>query len=92
MHAFQNIYKKCDPDERTVDAYKLELSQGFSYRTLLGEMMYAYVTCRPDIGYSITTMSKSPPSHPNITMNFSKESQNTYKRPRIGESNLPDLL
>ena len=26
--------------------------------TLLGEMMYAYVTCRPDISYVIKTMSK----------------------------------
>ena len=52
------IYKECGPDEGTVDAFKLELSQGFGYCTLLGEMMYAYVTCRPDIGYAITTMSK----------------------------------
>ena len=52
------IYKECGPDEGTVDAFKLELSQGFAYCTLLGEMMYAYVTCRPDIGYAITTMSK----------------------------------
>ena len=42
----------------TVDAYKLELSQEFGYRTLLGEMMYVYVTCQPDISYAITTMSK----------------------------------
>ena len=54
----KTIYKECGPDEGTVDAFKLELSQGFAYRTLLGEMMYAYVTCRPDIGYAITTMSK----------------------------------
>ena len=31
---------------------------GFGYLTLLGEMMYAYVTCCPGIGYAITTMSK----------------------------------
>ena len=54
----KNIYKECGPDEGTVDAYKLKLSQGFGYRTLFGEMMYVYVTCRPDIGYAITTMSK----------------------------------
>ena len=57
---FTTIYKECGPDEGTVDAFKLELSQsqGFAYLTLLGEMMYAYVTCQPDIGYAITTMSK----------------------------------
>ena len=54
----KTIYKECGPDEGTVDAYNLELSQGFAYQTLLGEMMYAYVTCRPDIGYAITTMNK----------------------------------
>ena len=52
------IFQECGPDEGTTDAYKLEVAQGFGYRTLLGEMMYAYVTCRPDIGYAITTMSK----------------------------------
>ena len=36
----------------------LETKAGFAYRTLLGEMMYAYVSCRPDIGYPITLMSK----------------------------------
>ena len=51
------IYKKCGSNVGTDDAYKFELSQGFSYCTLLGEMMYAYVTCRPDISYAITTMS-----------------------------------
>ena len=54
----KTIYKECGPDEGTVDAFKLELSQGFAYCTLLGEMMYAYVTCQPNIGYAITTMSK----------------------------------
>ena len=31
---------------------------GFAYQTFLGELMYAYITCRPDIGYSVTTLSK----------------------------------
>ena len=30
----------------------------FQTRTVLGECMYAYITCRPDIGYAITTLSK----------------------------------
>ena len=36
----KTIYKECGPDKGTVDTYKLELSPGFGYRTLLGEMMY----------------------------------------------------
>ena len=51
-------FQECGPDEGTIDVYKLEVSQGFGYCTLLGEMMYVYVTYRPDIGYAITTMSK----------------------------------
>ena len=31
---------------------------GFAYRTLLGELLYAYVTCRPDIGYATILLSK----------------------------------
>ena len=54
----KTVYKECGPDEGTVDVFTLELSQGFAYRTLLGEMMYTYVTCRPDIGYAITTTNK----------------------------------
>ena len=52
------MYKNIGPLEGSKEAYALELKSGFSYRTLLGEMMYAYVTCRPDIGYAITTLSK----------------------------------
>ncbi|KAG7344102.1 reverse transcriptase RNA-dependent DNA polymerase [Nitzschia inconspicua] len=32
--------------------------QGFSYRTLLGELLYAYITCRAYIGYAVVTLSK----------------------------------
>ena len=52
------IYNESGPDKGTVDAFKLELSLGFSYRILLGEMVYVYVTCRPGIWYTITIMSK----------------------------------
>ena len=31
---------------------------GFAYRTPLGELLYAYVTCRPDIGYATITLSE----------------------------------
>jgi len=31
---------------------------GFGYRNVLGELLYAYVLCRADIGYAITTLAK----------------------------------
>ena len=52
------IYQKEGPREGTIEHSVLEKKYGFSYRTLLGEMMYAYITARPDIGYAITTLSK----------------------------------
>ena len=57
MHAWK-LSKKCGPNKDAVDAFKLELSQGFAYCILLGEMMYDYITCRPDISFASTTMSK----------------------------------
>ena len=56
--AIQKIYKESGLAEGTAEHQALEETCGFGYITLLGQMMYAYVTCRPDIGYAITTMSK----------------------------------
>jgi len=30
----------------------------FGYRSVLGEILFAYVLCRPDIGYAVTTLVK----------------------------------
>ena len=46
------------PIEGTEEHKAIQDKQGFSYRTLLGEMMFAHVGCRPDIGCPITLMSK----------------------------------
>ena len=56
--AINQIYLKAGPPEGTPEHTKLAQKYGFSYRTLLGELMYAYVTCRPDIGYAVVTLSK----------------------------------
>ena len=56
--AVQQIYKETCLAEGTAEHQVLEEKCGFGYQTLLGKMMYAYVTCRPDIGYAITAMSK----------------------------------
>jgi len=36
----------------------LEAEQGFGYRSVLGEMLFAYVLCHPDIGCAVTTLAK----------------------------------
>ena len=52
------LYAESGPTEGTQEHANLATAEGLSYRTLLGELLYAYVTCRPDIGYAITTLSK----------------------------------
>ena len=56
--ALKQVFDQKGPAEGTAEHKQLKNKTGFSYRTLLGEMMYAYVTCRPDIGYAITLLSK----------------------------------
>ena len=52
------MYKTSGPREGTDEHDALAAKCGFGYRTLLGELMYAYVTCRLDIGYAVCTLSK----------------------------------
>ena len=52
------LYKAIGPREGTPEHRALSDKKGFGYRQLLGELMFAYVTCRPDIGYHLTTLSK----------------------------------
>jgi hypothetical protein len=46
------------PAEGTREHKALELEAGFSYRQVLGELIYAYVVCRVDIGYAATFLSR----------------------------------
>lgn len=52
------MYQEVDPKEGTIDHQAIESKFGFSYHILRGEIMFAYMTCRPDIGYAVTTFSK----------------------------------
>ena len=52
------MYKEPGTKEGSPAHKALELKMAFTYCTLLGELMYAYITCCPDIGYAITTLSK----------------------------------
>ena len=88
----KTIYKERGPNEGTVDAFKLELSQGFGYCTLLGEMMYVYVTCLPDIGYAITTMGKFSTKPSKYHYELLKGIAKYLQENKDWESNLLDLL
>ncbi|KAI2496066.1 retrotransposon [Fragilaria crotonensis] len=46
------------PLEGTDTSQALEMSMGFSYRSVLGALIYAYVVARPDIGYAVTTLAR----------------------------------
>lgn len=46
------------PDETSPDHLTLERSLGFSYRQVLGELTYAYVICRLDIGFAVTFLAR----------------------------------
>ena len=44
------------PTEQEIHA--LELEMGFGYRQAIGELIYALVTCRPDISYAVIKLSQ----------------------------------
>ena len=52
------VYADVGHPEGTIEYADLASKMGFAYRTLLGELLYAYITCRPDIGYAVITLSK----------------------------------
>jgi hypothetical protein len=52
------LFSTTGPAKSTPDHTKLELEMGFSYCSLIGEILFAYATTRPDIGYAVTTLAK----------------------------------
>lgn len=46
------------PTESSSEHDALEKTSGFQYRTLLGELLYAYTLCRLDIGYCVSLLSR----------------------------------
>ena len=52
------VYTTSGFAEHTPEHASLAKEMGFSYRTLLGELLYAYITARPDIGYAIALLAK----------------------------------
>jgi hypothetical protein len=46
------------PPEHSTEALLIQTQVGFKYRQLLGELIYAYVICRLDIGYVLTKLAQ----------------------------------
>ena len=46
------------PLAETPEAIALEKKWGFTYRQCLGELIYAFITTRPDIGPAVATLAK----------------------------------
>jgi len=46
------------PVENAPKHKALKAEQGFGYRSVLGEILFAYALCCPDIGYAVTTLAK----------------------------------
>ena len=46
------------PPEKSIEAQEIARRQGFSYRNILGELIYAYVICRLDIGYAVCFLAR----------------------------------
>ena len=56
--SLNEMYDSVGPPEGTPEHAALSKQMGFGYRSLLGELLYAYVICRPDIGYSLVTLAQ----------------------------------
>ena len=46
------------PQEKSPEAKQLAATHGFSYRNLLGELIYAYVIARVDIGFAVCFLAR----------------------------------
>ena len=75
------LYKDKGPAEGLNGHLLLVKSPVFLYHTLLGELMYSFIMCQPDIGYAVTALSKfsSAPSpfHYKILKGVAKYLQST---------------
>ena len=56
--SIEQMFRDKGAPEGTAAHQVLETSSKFNYRNVLGELMYVYITCCPDIGRTITTLSK----------------------------------
>ena len=55
---YKQIDSEVGPPEHSSEGIALTHASGFSYRQLLGELIYVYVTCRLDIGFALTKLAQ----------------------------------
>ena len=56
--SYQRNLELARPPALAEDKIKLQVKMGFNYRQAIGELLYAMVTCRPDISYACIKMSQ----------------------------------
>ena len=56
--SLKKLFIHSGPKEGTKEHKDIEEKAGLNYRRVLGQLMYCYVSCIPDIGYGITILSK----------------------------------
>ena len=86
--------------ENKIDQRKLEKEMGFLYQAAIGELIYAMVTCRPDIGFAVRKLSqysnRPAPCHFTAVKNVfryllaTREEGLTYWRKSVN-NDLPDM-
>ena len=54
----ERLQKLEGPVEKSPEARQIEKEVGFSYRNVLGELMYAYVVARLDIGFAVCLLAR----------------------------------
>jgi len=84
VDAVTSLYAHQGPPENTAEHAALVAKYGFAYRTLLGELLHAYVTCRPDIGYATITLSKFSTCPHDHHFAMLKKVANTSELPKTG--------
>ena len=83
LDCIKQMYSEESALENTTAHLVLEKKKGFNYHMLLRELMYAYITCWPDIGYAVSTLSKfssaSTKYHYKLLKGVEKYLHNTIK-------------
>ena len=55
---FQSQLENATPPNSTEEKLSLEKKMGLNYRQAIGELLYAMVTCRPDISFPVIKLSQ----------------------------------
>ena len=83
INCIEQKYVDKSPIENTTAHIIFKKKKMFNYYTLLGELMYVYITCCPSIGYAVTTLlefsSALTDYHYNLLKGVAKYLHNTIE-------------